>query len=204
MLKIVFGERCLGKTQVCVWHGRFKAGKMSLEDNDRSGRPSTSTGDDNVEQVSALIHEDRRRTIGDIAKLINISYRSVQSILTVNLSMRRISAKFVPRLLTPEQKENRVNICQDLKVTLHNDHDFLKRVITGDESWIYGYDPETKQQSSQWKSPSSPRPKKVRQVRSKVKSMLIVFVDHEGIVLQEFALQVELPTLITTSASCNV
>jgi hypothetical protein len=50
-------------------------------------------------------------------------------------------------------------------------------VVTGDESWIYVYDPETKQQSSQLKIPNSPRPKRSRQVKSKVKSMLIVFFD---------------------------
>jgi hypothetical protein len=47
------------------------------------------------------------------------------------------------------------------------DEPFLSRVITGDESWVYGYNPEAKQQSSQWKSPTSPRPKKARQVKSK-------------------------------------
>jgi hypothetical protein len=51
-----------------------------------------------------------------------------------------------------------------------DDATFLSKVITGDESWIYGYDPETKQQSSQWKRPNSPRLKKARQVKSKVKS----------------------------------
>jgi hypothetical protein len=53
----------------------------------------------------------------------------------------------------------------------------LSRVITGDESWIYGYDLETKQQSSQLKSQNSPRPKKTRQVKSQVKSMLIILFD---------------------------
>jgi len=52
---------------------------------------------------------------------------------------------------------------------------------------VYGYDPETKQQSSQWKSPGSTRPKKARQGRSATKSMLIVFFDIQGIVHLEFA-----------------
>jgi len=63
---------------------------------------------------------------------------------------------------------------------------FLSRVITGDESWVYGYDPETKQQSSQWKSPRSPRPKKARQVKSNLKSMIITFFDIKGVVHKEF------------------
>jgi hypothetical protein len=50
---------------------------------------------------------------------------------------------------------------------LCDDATFLSRVITGDESRICGYGPETKEQYSQWKSPISPRPKKVRQVKIK-------------------------------------
>lgn len=41
-----------------------------------------------------------------------------------------------------------------------DDPDLLKRVITGDETWVYGYDVETKAQSSQWQFSGEPRPKK--------------------------------------------
>ncbi|PNF32523.1 hypothetical protein B7P43_G02444 [Cryptotermes secundus] len=89
------------------------------------------------------------------------------------LHMRRVSAKFVPRLHGDDQRENRVNVCRDLKSEVQNDPEFLKRIVTGDESWCYEYDPESKQSSSQWKTPTSPRLKKARQVRSNVKTMLI-------------------------------
>ena len=69
---------------------------------------------------------------------------------------------------------------------VNEDPDFLKRVITGDEPWVYGYDVETKAQSSQWKTPEEPIPKKARQVRSTVKVLLIVFFDYRGVVHQEF------------------
>ena len=71
-----------------------------------------------------------------------------------------------------------------------DDENILKKVITGDESWVYGFDPETKQQSSQSKRSDEPRPKKARQSRSRVKSMLIIFFDCEGVVHYEFALRV--------------
>ena len=58
----------------------------------------------------------------------------------------------------------------------NTDENFLKNVITGDESWVYAYDIETKAQSLQWVGISSPRPKKARQCRSNVKVMLIVFL----------------------------
>ena len=36
------------------------------------------------------------------------------------------------------------------------DPQILSKVVTGDETWCYGYDPETKQALSQWKTPNSP------------------------------------------------
>ena len=63
-----------------------------------------------------------------------------------------------------------------------DDENVLKKVITGDESWFYGYYPETKQQSSQWKRADEPRLKKARQSQSHVKSTLIIFFDCEGVV----------------------
>ena len=62
----------------------------------------------------------------------------------------------------------------------------LRNIITGDETWVYGYDVETKVRSSQRVSKTSPRPKKARQVRSHVKVMLTVFFDSEGGVQYEF------------------
>jgi len=64
--------------------------------------------------------------------------------------------------------------------------DFLDLVITGDESWIFQYDPQTKRQSMQWQTPSSPRLKKARMSRSKIKSMLVVLFDCRGVVHHEF------------------
>jgi hypothetical protein len=61
--------------------------------------------------------------------------------------MRRIAAKFVPQLLTNDQKQQRLNVCLELQEKTNKDPTFISRIITGDESLIYGYDPETKQQS---------------------------------------------------------
>jgi hypothetical protein len=58
--------------------------------------------------------------------------------------MHRVTAKFVRSILTPHQKHQRVNVCTELGQLAFDDETFLYRVITGDESWVYGYDPETK------------------------------------------------------------
>jgi histone-lysine N-methyltransferase SETMAR len=59
-------------------------------------------------------------------------------------------------------------------------------MITGNEAWIYEYDPETKRQSEEWKHPGLPRTKKARKSRSKIKTMLIVFFDICGVVHHEY------------------
>ena len=90
------------------------------------------------------------------------------------------------RVLTHDQKDFRVAICQDLKETVINDPTLLLNVITGDESIFYAYDPETKLQSSQWKSPGYPRPKNVYMEKSKLKMMLICFFEQEWIIHRNF------------------
>jgi len=66
---------------------------------------------------------------------------------------------------------------------------FLNIVTTGDESWVYGCDLETKAQSSQWKHSTSPRPKKARQVQSNIKVMLTSFFDSCGVVHHKYVPQ---------------
>ena len=84
-------------------------------------------------------------------------------------------------MLTEDQKANRVNISQELLDRVSVDENFLKTIVTGDETWVYGYDVETKTQSSQWVGQGSPRPKKARMSRSNMKVML-VFFDWQGVI----------------------
>jgi hypothetical protein len=76
------------------------------------------------------------------------------------LGIKCISAKFVPKLLTVEQKETCLAVARDLLQCAEQDANLMKTIITGHESWVYGYNLETKAQSSQWKTPGSLRPKK--------------------------------------------
>ena len=143
MLQEPFKEQALSRAQVFEWFSHFKKRDLSIEDQPRSGHPSSSRNDENITKIREKLNEDRRYTI-----------------LTQDLGMRRVAAKFIPRLLTEDQRKSRLAVCHDLKRQLENDPNFLSRVMTGDESWCYGYDPESKQASSQWKTPRSPRPKK--------------------------------------------
>jgi len=150
----------MSEGQIKLWYRHFKDGWESVESDRRSGRPSTSRTPENVESIRAAINENRRLTVQELEENLGIPRTIVSQILTEDLGRKRVAAKFDPWLLSREQKEFRAAVAQDLLETANNDPDFLKKIITGDESWVYGYDPETKTQSSQWKSPESPRPKK--------------------------------------------
>ena len=167
-----FGNEALSPTQIKQWFKRFKDGRASVESDPRSGRPSTSRKEEMIDQVREKVLEDRRLAVQEIVAEVGISTGSVHSILTEDLNLRRVSANFVPKLLTEQHKELRKEISEDMLDLANHDPEFIKTIVTGDETWIYGYDPETKFHSSQWKHPESTRPKKARKVRSNVKVML--------------------------------
>uniref|UniRef100_A0A8C4Q4B9 Mos1 transposase HTH domain-containing protein n=1 Tax=Eptatretus burgeri TaxID=7764 RepID=A0A8C4Q4B9_EPTBU len=191
MLQQVNGEETMSRTCAFEWHKRFKEGREEVEDNPQSGRPSTSRMADNIERVKQMVCADHRLTVRMIAEEFSINKDTVWSIISENLEMHKVCAKMVPKLLSEDQKQQRVTVCEDIIERLEDDPDLLGRVITGDESWIFEYNPKTKRQSRQWKSPASPRPKKARMSKSKVKVMLIAFFDIKGIVHFEFLPQGE-------------
>jgi len=99
---------------------------MSVSEDPRPGRPSTSTNNDHVERVHAVICGNRRLTVREVADEVDISTGSCHQIFTEKLQMHRVNAKFMLCLLTDDQKENRVEISQEL---LGNEN-FLKNIVT--------------------------------------------------------------------------
>lgn len=96
-----------------------------FEDQPRSGRPSTSRTDENVDKINTLV----RRTRDQLCEMSGISWSSIQRILSKYLLMRRVAAKFVPRLLlTDEQRERRLHACFQLQNQLEEDPEFFSKV----------------------------------------------------------------------------
>ncbi|UYV67063.1 GART, partial [Cordylochernes scorpioides] len=186
MLTVAYGEATLDQSNVYRWYKMFSEGREDVNDEERAGCPSTSTTDEKINEVEKMILANRRITVREVAEDLNISIGSCHSIFINDLGMRRVTAKFVPKLLNCDQKQHRMNIANEMLDSVHDDPNLLQRVITGDEAWVYGYDVETKAQSSQWKLPHEPRPKKARQVRSNGKVLLTVFFDCRGVVHHEF------------------
>ncbi|PNF20111.1 hypothetical protein B7P43_G04786 [Cryptotermes secundus] len=109
-----FGDDAMGVTQIKDWFNRFKHGRMSMDSEQRSGRPSTSRNANVIEKVRTLIMEDRRLTIRQVADEVGISRGSANTTLTEELGMQRLAAKLLPKLLSPEQQQLRLEVAQDM------------------------------------------------------------------------------------------
>jgi hypothetical protein len=98
MLQGAFGDNAMCQSKTFLWYKHFKDGRTSVDD-ERSGRPLTSTTPENIAKVCEAILADRRQTI-HVCEIVGLSYGTIQRTLVGNLKMRRISVKFVPRLLS--------------------------------------------------------------------------------------------------------
>ncbi|MBZ5796348.1 hypothetical protein K8353_40380, partial [Burkholderia contaminans] len=94
---------------------------------------SMSKRDDNIEQIGKLIREDSSLSIRGLAEITGIDKECVHQILHESFNMRKVCAKMVPKLLTPEQKESRMNICADILNNIDTDPGLLDTVITCDD-----------------------------------------------------------------------
>ncbi|KAJ4448109.1 hypothetical protein ANN_10121 [Periplaneta americana] len=145
MLVQVYGREAVSRKCVYEWFKRFREGKETIEDEPRSGRPSTSRTPEMIEKVRQVLEQDRRLTLRSIAEELDISKDTVHTIVRDD---------------TDEQKAKRMETSGDFISMCDQDPLLLKTIVTRDEAWCYQFDPESKQQSMSWCSPTSPRPKK--------------------------------------------
>jgi len=108
MIQQGFRDQSLSRTQVFQWHAWFKTGCTSGDNNEHTGRPTSCTTPETVARIQELIHQDRRQTICDIAEEVEVGYGTCQRFLTEELRMHPVAAKFVPRILTADQKQQRI------------------------------------------------------------------------------------------------
>src|SRR5436189_5274355 len=101
--------------------------------------------------------------------------------------MRKLSARWVPRLLTLDKKRVRMMISRALLAQFRRKKsEFWRRLITVNETWIHHYTPETKIQSKQWTAKEKPAPKKAKTVFSAGKVMGLFFCDSHGVILIDY------------------
>ena len=109
-LDSVYGETAPSYTTVIFWAAELIPDRKSLGDDERSGRPKTASTDENISKVHQIVLNDRRIKVREVAEIMNMSKECVYHILNQHLGMRNLSARWVPRLLTVDQKPVRMNI----------------------------------------------------------------------------------------------
>ena len=123
--------------------------------------------------------------IGQIKNFISVQFdvsvETVHTIIREELKMRKICAKFSPRVLREAQEERHGHDSREMVELINSDPAVFDALVTCDESSIYCYDPETKRQNSQLKHAGSPKPK-ARQSKSTCKILMIPFFNSTGMI----------------------
>ena len=92
--------------------------------------------------VSLLSVKQEFKSGISVSKMAVKTIRSFHEIFLNVLGMKRVAAKFVSKLLNFEQKQRQMDVAQESLNKGNHDADLLKPIITGDETWVYGYDVE--------------------------------------------------------------
>lgn len=201
-LKRVYGDDAVDRSTVSRWAQRVSGenGHANIQDRGRSGRPQTAQSPAIVQRINNLVMDDRRVTVKEMSLRVGIGEASVCRILK-QLGLKKVCARWVPRMLTDDHKNTRQTVCRELLAQYEDGgDDFLQRIVTGDETWLHHFEPETKRQSMEWHHTNSPRKKKFKSAPSAGKVMASVFWDSEGVLLVDI---MERGTTINSTAYVN-
>ncbi len=199
-LQTVFSGDTFSKTTVRNWHKSFAEGCDSVKDVKRSGRPRSARTEANIQHVRAAVETERTCTISDLSQHLKLSDTAVRTILKTDLKMSKLCPKFIPKLLSDEQKQFRVKLCLENLARLREDNSLLTKIITGDESWVSVQELPLKKDSKEWHLRGGTPPLKAIQNRSACKTMVTVFFNMQGPVHTEF---MPVGQTITAEAYCE-
>ena len=138
------------------WKNKFESGVESIEN---AGRPKFASRKEIASKIKEITGGDARLTVRDIARKIGTSLSTVHLILKKHLKVRKIFARWVPHLLTDEQNRQRVKVAKKLLQMFQTcDKKQFANVVTGDENWVYNFEPVRKLSNKIWASKHSRRP----------------------------------------------
>ena len=150
-LRKVYGDDTLSDSTIRRWSLLFREGRQYVDDDPRSGRPTTATTQTNIEKIKEIINEDPHITLSSIALRVDISKGKVHEIIHNHLGMRKPCARWIPHNLTASQKRTRVEIAKKHLQTYKNCRpDRLYNICMGDETWIYFCEPQRKEANKMW------------------------------------------------------
>jgi hypothetical protein len=163
-----------------MWCIKFDSGRVNVMDEQRSGCPCTSA--DLVHDIDAAVQVDRLVSIAQLEIGFNLSLGTIWDIVHEHLGYRKVCSIWVPHQQTDEHKKTRMGSSLMLLQRYKEQGEaFLSRIVTGDETWVFHYTPQSKAESMTWMHPHSPVKKKFKTVQSPGKVMATVFWDVHGV-----------------------
>lgn len=181
-LDLILPKTAYSYRSVANWSNQFKAGRQSVEDEPRSGRPSTATTKANIQRVDELVDEDRRITIRAIEAHTSLSLQTIYSILHDHLDLRKRKSRWVPHLLKPENKQQRLDFAKAMLDEFRNGGIRTDKIITGDECWFYHRKIKKAQSNASWRRSDEEPDTLVRRDRYEAKTMFCIFFRSTGAV----------------------
>ena len=181
------GEASPSYSTVKEWAKQFHLGRESVEDKPREGRPMEVVTEENIRRVKEELLSDRRLKLKEITVRLEIPKTTAIRIIHEHLHMKKVSARWVPRLLSSIQKEHHLTCCQKILELCHgNQKQVLESAVTGDETMVLYYDPLSKRESMEWRKPGEAPLRKAKVTQSTKKIMATIFWDCRGILLIDF------------------
>ena len=107
------GEASPSYSTVKEWTKQFRLGRESVEDEPREGRPMEVVTEEIIRHIKEELLSDRQLKLKEISVRLEIPKTVVIWIIHEHLHMKKVSAKWVPRLLSSIQKEHRLMCCQN-------------------------------------------------------------------------------------------
>ena len=152
-----------------------------MQDDDRCGRMATTVTPENVSRVESLIMKDPKMAYTEIQVIMKISSGSLTRILHDCLGIRKRCARWVPHSPSEEQKRGTVDWCTHMLRKFDGGRSpSIWYIVTGNETWVYQYDPEMKQQSAVWVFPDENPTVKLNRNKSASKQMTACFFANFG------------------------
>lgn len=180
-LQSVFGTSAVSIATVRRWICKFKDGKKDFKDDPRSGAPKAVCNEQTIRLISQALSDDPHVTIRDLADMFGLSVGTVHKIVHEDLHMKKVCSKFVPHLLSPEQKAQRVAFARELlRMFEPQGPKRLTDIITGDETYIRYFGTPAKRFNMQWVHEQDSRPTVLRPGFGDRKRLFTIFFNYAG------------------------
>ncbi len=181
-VEAAYEDKALKKTAIYAIINKVKKGETTDDQRHLNSKKTVQTLA-LIASVAAAVEEDRRVCIEALATAHGMSVSTIHAVLHDDLGLEKKSARWVPKLLNDDQKQQHVKVCSEFIKAVHR-HSLamLDSIVTMDETMVCYHTPKSKKQSQQWIQKGQPGPIKAKVQASRTKQMLLAFFDSKGLI----------------------